>query len=109
MKVSLQILFLLFGHFFTACGQAQLIDPSEQVSDTAYIPKDLEDCFVQLDKILPDSIKKAMFTQGEKGFITDTHLGIGMWIRNHWVFGAVQDFQPFLMTQAFIIRMIWRP
>lgn len=44
-----------------------------------YIPKDLNDCFIQLNKILkPIDIEKIKSSKG-----IDYHMGLGMWIRNN--------------------------
>ena len=41
-----------------------------------YIPKDIEDCCVQLDKILSEKDKEYI--------LKHLHFGLGMWIRNNW-------------------------
>jgi hypothetical protein len=52
--------------------------------DGVYIPKDLEDCFKQLDKMWPESKKKEVKAIKEEDFTADAHFGIGMWMRNNW-------------------------
>jgi hypothetical protein len=49
-----------------------------------YIPKDLEDCFKQIDSFWDDStkVKVKQWTEGE--FIGRAHHGFGMWMRNNW-------------------------
>jgi hypothetical protein len=49
-----------------------------------YIPKDLEDCFAQLNSFWNDSIKLSIKAMKEDSFVTESHFGIGMWIRNNW-------------------------
>lgn len=49
-----------------------------------YIPKDLEECFVELDKMLPDSTKESMQILTEDEFTADMHMTQGLWIRNNW-------------------------
>jgi uncharacterized protein DUF6794 len=49
-----------------------------------YIPKDLEDCFNQIDNIWSDSTKKQVKAWIENEFTSKTHLGFGMWMRNNW-------------------------
>jgi Domain of unknown function (DUF6794) len=49
-----------------------------------YIPKDLSDCFIQLDKILKDNVKNDLTGMSEKTFLMDSHFGLGLWIRNNW-------------------------
>lgn len=50
-----------------------------------YIPKDLEDCFKQIDKFWSDSTKRQVKTWTEDEFFQKTYrFGIGLWIRNNW-------------------------
>jgi hypothetical protein len=48
-----------------------------------YIPKDLDDCFVELKKILSKETVEKMKSEPEKDMI-QYHLGFGMWMRNNW-------------------------
>lgn len=52
--------------------------------DGIYIPKDLEDCFRQLNGFWNDSIKNSIKMMKEDAFVAESHFGIGMWIRNNW-------------------------
>lgn len=52
--------------------------------DSIYIPIDLNDCFKQLDKMFPDSIKATIKILREEEFSSGYHLGLGMWLRNNW-------------------------
>ncbi len=45
-----------------------------------YIPKDLNDCFVQLDIILPKKEREKI----KKAGTDDLHFSLGLWIRNNW-------------------------
>ena len=49
-----------------------------------YIPKDIEDCFKQIDGFWSDSIKMETKLLSEENFAASTHLGFGMWMRNNW-------------------------
>ena len=49
-----------------------------------YIPTDLNDCFIQLDKRLKDSLKNVIKGMSEREFGSKSHLGLGMWLRNNW-------------------------
>jgi len=49
-----------------------------------YIPKDLEDCFKQIDSFLNDSTKKKIKAMAEKEFSSSVHMGFGLGIRNDW-------------------------
>ena len=49
-----------------------------------YIPKDLEDCFKQIDGFWADSLKTEIKTWTEDEFSGRAHMGFGMWMRNNW-------------------------
>jgi hypothetical protein len=49
-----------------------------------YIPKDLEDCFVQINSFWNDSTKIKVKNWEEKEFAGKVHFGFGMWMRNNW-------------------------
>lgn len=50
----------------------------------AYIPKDLDDCFKQIDNFWSDSTKNGVKRMTEKDFTARAHLGFGTWMRNNW-------------------------
>ena len=49
-----------------------------------YIPKDLEDCFRQIDSFWDDSTKTKAKEWTEDEFSANAHFGFGMWMRNNW-------------------------
>jgi len=49
-----------------------------------YIPKDLNDCFTQIDGFWNDSIKTQIRSWTEDEFCANAHFGFGMWMRNNW-------------------------
>ncbi|MEI7527223.1 MAG: DUF6794 domain-containing protein [Mariniphaga sp.] len=49
-----------------------------------YIPKDLEDCFNQIDSFWNDSTKQVVKGWNEAEFSVRIHMGFGMWMRNNW-------------------------
>lgn len=49
-----------------------------------YIPKDIEDCCVQLDKILSEKDKEYIKGLSIEDLIKNLHFSLGMWIRNNW-------------------------
>jgi len=49
-----------------------------------YIPKNLEDCFVQIDSFWDDSTKNKVREMTESEFMAGAHFGFGMWMRNNW-------------------------
>ena len=56
--------------------------PDDDNPSKVYIPTDLDDCFVELNRMLhPKFIEK--LKSGEESAI-DQHFGLGLWIRNNW-------------------------
>jgi len=49
-----------------------------------YIPKDINECFTQIDKFWSDSTKKQVKSWTENEFTAKAHLGFGTWMRNNW-------------------------
>ena len=52
--------------------------------DGVYIPKNIEDCFEQIDSFWDDSTKTQVKNWSEDEFSANAHFGIGMWMRNNW-------------------------
>lgn len=61
-----------------------------------YIPKDIEDCCVQLDKILSDKDKEYIKGLPKKDDTIDLHFCLGMWIRNNWGLWGGSRLQKYL-------------
>lgn len=58
-----------------------------QTADTLFdihIPKDLEDCYKQINSFWNDSTKQAVKNWEEEIFRSKLHHGFGMWLRNNW-------------------------
>lgn len=49
-----------------------------------YIPRNLEDCFVQIDKILKVYEKENIKNLKDNSEMVKYQLGFGMWLRNNW-------------------------
>jgi hypothetical protein len=49
-----------------------------------YIPKDLEDCFLQINNFWDDSTKLKVKLWAEEEFCRKAHMGFGIWMRNNW-------------------------
>lgn len=56
---------------------------AENINDV-YIPKNLEECFVELDKLLPEIDKKEMQALKNRDEMIRYHMRLGMWMRNNW-------------------------
>lgn len=84
MKTLILISSLLF--YISVSGQKSSTNTTKTKlsTDTIYIPKDLNDCLDQLDKMFPDSIKSKIKVMTEDEFSGRYHLGFGMWMRNNW-------------------------
>mgnify|MGYP001055942509 CR=1 FL=1 len=79
-----------------SCGQTKENDSTSKnsvsentkaVNDTidgVYIPKDLEDCFREIDKFWDDSTKAQVIAWSEDEFTANAHFGFGLWMRNNW-------------------------
>jgi hypothetical protein len=49
-----------------------------------YIPKNLGECFIELDKVLTEIDKKEMLALPRRDDMILYHMGLGMWMRNNW-------------------------
>jgi len=85
-KISLLFAILLF--ISAGCTKTDNFSPftveevTEEV-DEAYIPKDLDDCFAHLKKLLkPEDIVK--MRSGTEDDMIQYHHGLGRWMRNNW-------------------------
>lgn len=56
---------------------------AEKINDI-YIPKDLGECFIELDKLLSEVDKKEMKAKAKREDMIEYHFGLGMWLRNNW-------------------------
>ena len=52
--------------------------------DGVYIPANLGECFVELDKTLSEVDKNEMRALAKRDDMIQYHLGLGMWMRNNW-------------------------
>ena len=49
-----------------------------------YIPKNLEECFLELDKLLSEVDRREMKALPQREDMIQYHMGLGMWLRNNW-------------------------
>ncbi len=87
MKLIIQIS-LIFISFY---GHSQInTDTNDKDSGSLdsvnhiYIPKNLEECFIQIDSFWHDTVKIAMKNLSEDEFSGRLHFGFGLWMRNNW-------------------------
>lgn len=50
------------------------------------LPKSTRQAFHILDQMLTFEDKQAIVSRSESEFITEQHLGLGLWIRNNWIY-----------------------
>jgi len=75
-------------------------NPIENQSETingVYIPKNIEECFLELDKILKkDDIKILKELESKNECSWKYHMGLGLYIRNNWGLWADSRLQKYL-------------
>jgi len=81
MKYYLTLTFVFFS-FLVLNGQ------SVSKKEMEYKPINLEDAVFQLTKILHDTTQQKNFSMTEDEFLSGSHFGLGMWIRNNWIRGG---------------------
>lgn len=65
--------------------------------DNICIPRNLEDCFIQLDKLLSEEDKRSIQELQDKKATIRYHLGLGMWIRNNWGLRAGSRLKKYML------------
>ena len=78
---------LSIGRAFPQEKDTSDVENEKFLKDTingVYIPKDMEDCFNQIDSFWSDSVKNEIKKMSYGDFVTESHFGVGMWMRNHW-------------------------
>lgn len=68
--------------------------------DGVYIPKDLGDCFLELDKVLSEVDRKEIIALPEKEDMIQYHMGLGMWMRNTWRLWAGSRLQKYFTDKG---------
>lgn len=52
-------------------------------------PKTQEEAFAMLDELLTDEEKRdALQIQDDEEFASSQHFGLGLWVRNNWIYGG---------------------
>ena len=74
------ILAFLFLSIFALNGQ------NYTKKELRYKPVNLEEAVLQLTKILSDTTQQKILLMTEEEFLTGSHFGLGMWIRNNWIY-----------------------
>lgn len=76
--------FKLYLILFTLCSCGSISDSFKSHIDGEYIPKNLNDAISELDKNISDSSKILIKKMYEEDFLSESHFGDGMVIRNNW-------------------------
>ena len=80
MKKIILIALLLFP---LACSAQRDVTKPTSEEKAAYIPKNLEECFVELKKVLtPEQLTEFKLKKEEE--IIEYHFSTGRWMRNFW-------------------------
>ena len=58
----------------------------ETLAETT-IPVTSRQAFKILDEMLSDEEIRSFLSQSKSAFVTDQHFGLGLWIRNNWIYG----------------------
>lgn len=68
--------------------------------DGVYIPKNMGECFIELDKLLPEIDKKEMLALAQRSDMILYHHGLGTWIRNNWGLWAGSRLQKYFTDKG---------
>ena len=51
------------------------------------LPKTVRQAFAMLDALTCPEDRKLFLQQSKADFVSDQHFGLGLWIRNNWIYG----------------------
>ena len=54
-------------------------------------PSNIEEAFKVLDALIPEGDKNHFRHQPAEDFAIEQYFGVGVWVRNTWIYGADQD------------------
>jgi hypothetical protein len=98
---------LFVGKSFSQIKDTSETENEKFLKDTingVYIPKDMEDCFNQIDSFWSDSLKDEIRKMSYEDFVAGSHFGVGMWMRNNWgLWGGSR------LSKYFNERGYWHP
>jgi hypothetical protein len=57
--------------------------PDPHSPNGVYIPTDIQDCFQELDRLIPANIREKIRIR-EEADLTQNHFDLGIWMRNNW-------------------------
>ena len=65
-----------------------------------FIPYDIFSCFILLDKILNDTIKKDIKRKNSEIELAEYHMGLGRWMRNSWGLWSGSRLQQYFLNKG---------
>ncbi|CAM1366780.1 conserved exported hypothetical protein [Tenacibaculum litoreum] len=114
-KITFLILLLIIITL-SGCKDSET-SKSNRILDENYIPKNLEEALSQIDFYVSDSLKLEIKKKSESDFISETHFGLGIGMRNNWnlwkgsdlskYFNSIEIFHPDDMS-AIILTSYYR-
>ena len=62
---------------------------SSLIMERTKYPQTQEEAFAMLDELLTDEEKRdALQIQDDEEFASSQHFGLGLWVRNNWIYGG---------------------
>ena len=65
-----------------------------------YIPKNLEECFIELNKLLKPEVAEAVKSLKDRDETIRFHHGLGTWLRNNWGLWGGSRLQQYLLKKG---------
>ena len=78
------------------CGQGE----KDTTKTGVYIPRNIEECFLQLDTLLSPHLRSLIRNSKSIKEIDGLHFGPGMWIRNNWGLWCGSRLQTYLLKRG---------
>jgi hypothetical protein len=79
--------------------QTYLAKTQQDTLNGIYIPKDLKDCFIQLDKVLSAKDRDEIKSLKNRDETIKYHHGLGMWLRNNWGLWGGSRLQKYFLAK----------
>lgn len=61
------------------------------MNNRSALPKNVRQAFAMLDSLTSHEEKSHFLMQPKSDFVCEQHFGLGLWIRNNWIYGAEDD------------------
>ena len=72
----------------------------------ATIPVTIRQAFRILDEMVSEEDTRSFLSQTKAEFVTDQHFGLGLWIRNSWIYGSESEDDCFESRRRACIAML---